>query len=71
LTLTAIVIEILHRSDVDSFEMAVVAKQTNDENVYRLYKSLIENHLIQCDINFTNDDVYKIALKMYQILREY
>ena len=69
--LEACVIEILHREEVDSFEMAAVAKQINSEEVYRLYKPLIENHFIQHDIFFNADDVYQLALKMYQILKEY
>lgn len=67
----AVVIEILHRPDVDSFEMAAVAKQVSGDDVFGLYKLLIENHFTQIDIDFTNDDVYQTALKMYQILKEY
>ena len=69
--LEACVIEILHRDDVDSFEMAKVAKQINADEVYTLYRPLIENHLIQCDKTFNNDDVFQIALKMFQSLKEY
>ncbi len=69
--LQARVIETLHRRDVDSYEMAAVAKRTNFQEVYTLYKPLIENHLIRCDIRFTGIDVYQIALRMYQILKRY
>ena len=58
----------LHRKDVDSFQMAAVAQKTNFQEVYTLYKPLIENQLIRCDIPFNSFDLYQIALKMYQIL---
>jgi len=61
----------LHRKDVDSFQMAAVAKRTSFTEVYTLYKPLIENQLIRCDIKFTGIDVYQIALKMYQTLTRY
>lgn len=67
----AVVIEILHRPDVDSLEMATIAKQVTGEDVYHLYRPLIENHFNQSGLNFTNNDVYKTALKMCQILKEY
>lgn len=69
--LQASAFETLHRKDVDSFEMAEVAKKTNFQEVYTLYKPLIENQLIRCDIKFTGIDVYQIALKMYQTLTQY
>lgn len=68
--LQARVLETLHRKDVDSFLMATVAKKTSFKEVYTLYKPLIENHLIRCDIPFGGIDVYQIALRMYQILKE-
>ena len=68
--LQASAFETLHRKDVDSFEMAAVAQKTNFQEVYTLYKPLIENQLIRCDIKFTGIDVYQIASRMYQILKE-